>query len=241
MEIGATRYGKRPGHFKKGGHPLRSTKKPHGPKCWNCGGFGHMAKNCPSKKTGGQRMNIGTATTTVVENKPTEQYVCALSEDSLLYLHAEVQGREVKALVDSGATNNFVKKSLVEELRLPVKSGPMTELRMANRQVDMVSKLVEIELNLEGAIEKHEFVVAGLKFDLVLGLPWLKKAKVTIEAKNDMEFMVSWNGRTITKNLQLPIPLVSGAVVRKEKKAGSAIYAVYCRRVDMDNRRTKGG
>ena len=94
-----------------------------------------MAKDCPTKRHGkGNRMNIGTTTTTTVEeNKPPQgQYVCTVSEDNLLYLRAEVQGREIKALVDSGATNNFIKKSLVNELKLTVKKGLTTELKMAN-------------------------------------------------------------------------------------------------------------
>ena len=228
MEIGAMQYPR------KRKHPNKPKKKT-GPKCWNCGGAGHVAKQCPSKKNSGvSRMNIGTTVSTIVEDNKREdnQYSCSVSKDTLLYLHAKIQGRVVKALVDSGATNNFVKETLVNELKLPVKRGPITELRMANGRVEQVNKSAEIEINLEGIIEKHQFVVAGLEFDLVLGLPWLEKEKVTITAKDDSIFTISWNGKEISKDLRLPIPFVFNSEMRRMHKEGAAIFAIYCQRKD---------
>ena len=212
MEIGATRYKNKGKYPKKGGKWIKP--KPKGPICFECGGVGHYARNCPSKKK--HSMNIGTTTATVDKSKPRlTQYSCAILGDNLLYLRVDVYGREVKALVDSGATNNFISKRLVDDRKLSVKKGTTTELKMANGRVDRVNAVANVEFMLEGVKEQQEFIVAGLDFDLVLGLPWLESSKVVIESKGDSIFTVSWNGQKITKNIHLPIPLMSGKDARK--------------------------
>ena len=103
---------------------------------------------------------------------------------------------------------------------------------MANRQVEKVNKSAEIEIDLEGVTEKHQFVVAGLEFDLVLGLPWLEKNKAVITAKDDSVFTVSWNGRTISKDLRLLISFISAKDMRKMHRDGAVIFTVYCQQMD---------
>ena len=77
------------------------------------------------------------------------------------------------ALVDSGASYNFISKRLVTKLGWKPISGSLMKVRLANgdciESSGIVSGLIQC-----GKWQAHvHFVVLDLTFDCVLGVPWL--------------------------------------------------------------------
>ena len=77
------------------------------------------------------------------------------------------------ALVDSGASYNFISKRLVTKLGWMAISGSLMKVRLANgdrmESSGIVSGLIQC-----GKWQAHVcFIVLDLTFDCVLGVPWL--------------------------------------------------------------------
>src|ERR1700753_4018573 len=87
------------------------------------------------------------------------------------------------AMIDSGATNNFINQTLVEELSLPTQPRPFTMpvKDIAGRQLGVVDKQVKIKIKMANHEEELLLNVIGTgKHPIVLGLPWLKTHNPTI-------------------------------------------------------------
>jgi hypothetical protein len=103
------------------------------------------------------------------------------------YLRMDDLDVPVKAMVDSGATGNFVSQAFVDTMCLPA-TCLMHELpvRSANGlTVPCTESLSETIVGIIGdndarLVELDLIVVPDLKFDVVLGLPWLVQANPTI-------------------------------------------------------------
>ena len=98
------------------------------------------------------------------------------SSKELITLEVTVEGipTPLKALVDTGASNNFVRKKSVEGLKPFVKAGTNLLVRLATGMVVKTPKrVVRLKLS-DGNIESEDdFLVIDLdaKFDLILGIP----------------------------------------------------------------------
>ncbi len=96
--------------------------------------------------------------------------------------------RPLTALVDSGATNNFIKRShLIRNSRVKVKDhGPMV-LRLADGKSIKMPKLVaSLRYQLHGISVKDEFYAIDMdeRFDCILGMPWLTRHRPEIDWQN---------------------------------------------------------
>lgn len=101
---------------------------------------------------------------------------------SLIVLELLAAGGQqaLRALLDSGASSNFVRLKTLEEsyLKYSEKDIPPTKVhvRLATGKVVSVKKrVVELDYSLDGLTLHDEFIVLDLddKFDVILGMPWL--------------------------------------------------------------------
>ena len=106
--------------------------------------------------------------------------------------------QEISALVDTGATNNFVRAETLkgiphqcwEEKEL---SSSMLHVRLADGTVVKERKrIVKLHYTHEGKKHHDDFVVLKLddRFDVILGMPWLASKSPTID----------WRTRSVTVN-----------------------------------------
>ena len=105
--------------------------------------------------------------------------------DSHLVIEATVKGNAspivVKALIDSGATTNFVSQLLIKELGNP--EGESSEHRVSTLDGQRLRtfQLHDLEIDMTNSDGKNATVKTKLldsdiiKFDLILGMFWLKK------------------------------------------------------------------
>ena len=129
---------------------------------------------------------------------PDTQSLCVSApgdEVSLITLKLEVtNGLSLRALVDCGASNNFVRRQSLEDRRLKFVERDTPPTRMTVRlatgaSITLMKRVVRIHYTLEGDEYDDDYIVLDLddKFDVILGLPWLRK----------YEPRVSWQHRSV--------------------------------------------
>ena len=129
---------------------------------------------------------------------PDTQSLCvsAPGDDvSLITLKLEATNDlSLRALVDCGASNNFVRRQSLEGRRLKFVERDIPLTRMTVRlatgaSITVEKRVVGIHYTLEGEQYDDDFIVLDLddKFDVILGLPWLRR----------YEPRVSWQHRSV--------------------------------------------
>ena len=98
----------------------------------------------------------------------------------LMYVKAFVNGKEVRAMVDSGATNNFVASSVADRLGLEVVQSS-TKLKAVNSEAKQIQGSATVKMKV-GAWEAHAnlMVVPLDDFEMILGIEFLGAAKAMV-------------------------------------------------------------
>jgi len=107
-------------------------------------------------------------------------------DHTLLKIKVRIYGREFLALVDSGATHNFLSRQLAERLRLPVKAGNQAACFANGESSELAG---ECSVLVTSAVFKEvvHFAVITLNHPVILGKPWLTKINPKIDwATNSM-------------------------------------------------------
>ena len=100
------------------------------------------------------------------ENNPSKTF-----EKGLLYVELTISGKQVQALLDTGATDNFLSNTLAQRLHLQIQpeKGKLKAVNSEAISTTRVTRDVEYKLGLWSG--KIDFTVVMLDdFDVVLGL-----------------------------------------------------------------------
>ena len=115
-------------------------------------------------------------------------------------VHVDGIATPLRALVDTGASNNFVRAQVVNGygLNLPDSKKEMV-VRLANgTTVKMPKRVLRLAIGFEDFRGEDEFILLDLddKFDIILGMPWLKryqpridwmKMKISVDKSHDAD------------------------------------------------------
>ena len=107
----------------------------------------------------------------------------------LIPVTVETHGRKIRtyAMIDSGATGNFVNEKFVEKNKLETSllSVPRTLNVVDGRPISsgMITRNLSLDLTMNGVhLEKATMFVTSLgHFPIILGLPWLKLHAPNVE------------------------------------------------------------
>ncbi|KAF1321538.1 reverse transcriptase, partial [Globisporangium splendens] len=117
----------------------------------------------------------------------------SVSQTSSLIVHkVHVDGiaTPLRALVDTGASNNFVRNEVIVRhgVFVPGANEEKTMIvRLANGStVKMPKRVVRLAIKCEDFRGEDEFILLDLddKFDIILGMPWLKRYQPSIDWMN---------------------------------------------------------
>ena len=155
--------------------------------CLYCAAADHKIINCPvrakkgiesSVKDQNPRLTVLTDPNSTLKNK----------EDELLYYSVGFSDYDfqVLALVDTGASGNFISAEFVKKHNLPVIRNNSRRVILADKSIDCTIGLRTRPLSLDHKVnEKVEFlVVPNLSFPVILGLPWCKRHNPVIDWKS---------------------------------------------------------
>ena len=143
--------------------------------CLYCGERNHRLNTCPARLAKMKKANISVLQISAMDQSMSIFVPARMTLDDL-----DFEGR---ALVDSGATGNFISMDLVEKWCLPTEEIPTPiQVRLADgSEIILEETLTRLTLSVAGdtdtsVLELDLMVVPNLKFDLILGIPWLKEA-----------------------------------------------------------------
>jgi len=101
--------------------------------------------------------------------------------DNLMYVKIGINGKDVNAMLDSGATHTFVADRLVKELGLRL-SDSHTSMKAVNSKAQRIAGMsYDVLITLDQWRGKQDVLVVSLDdYDIILGLDFLRKVKVVL-------------------------------------------------------------
>ena len=131
------------------------------------------------------------------------QEVCfttKVRDENLIMFSLPTKGSNLslKALLDSGASNNFIRSQVLGTVgfKFTEKEVPLSQLKVrlaTGATVHVKKRVVEVHYTFDGKDLHDEFIVLDLddKFDVILGMPWLTKHQP----------IVDWKRRSVVLNV----------------------------------------
>ena len=179
-------------------------------RCHKCGKIGHFIADCPDNKVSSKASHV-CAVDRMLEGGFVAKASSLKPRPSLLYLEAQINGKNVSCLVDTGATHSFMSPKLARELGLPTRrAGKPINVRFAKGEPHE-TKEVALHVNLKsGALEFVEsFTLCEMdEVDLILGDTFFEAHTVDVRRK-PVRLVVCRDGKEVTLQLTR-IPMAGG-------------------------------
>jgi hypothetical protein len=118
-----------------------------------------------------------------------------------------VDARTLAALIDSGATDDYINRDMIADLKLLTTTVPGRTVVLANGVQQDGSQVVPmLKFRLSSLVDRRPFVVIKLAhhYDLILGKPWLSQVNPTVDWANNI-VEVHHNHHTYTLHAQVPV------------------------------------
>ncbi|KAK2987589.1 hypothetical protein RJ640_027890 [Escallonia rubra] len=184
-------YNSEPQRPPQRGNPIRTNggKKPGGQapnQSW--GGKSSWASNSSTQQKNGvgfkPKFDVGNPEENLSGEKPKDtppKRKGDIPGDGLMYVDIKVNGKAIRAMVDTRATPNYISSTEVERLGLTLEKGcrRVKAINSAAQPVAGIARSVSIKVGLyEG---RTNFLVVTMDdFKLILGLEFLRDTKTTV-------------------------------------------------------------
>ena len=166
-----------------------------GNRCFSCGESGHFVSKCPKRKENGQFRNRkchgcgkeGHLKAQCPRSKPKEQdqskQDCRRVQVNDIQASVTLDGRHVKAVVDTGTKYNLMDAELARELNLERSHMAVPSLTTADGSGMVTDGCVWANMAIgDGEVKTTRFVVVkGLTDQLLIGLDTLRELKISIQ------------------------------------------------------------
>lgn len=164
--------------------------------------------------------------------------------ENVILLAGKVGGHDVKILVDSGSTGNFISEKVVKDGGFATILDTTRTLEFANGETQAISrKTKKVRLQIGEFHSRTTLDVAPLKYDVVLGRPWLAEYNPIIDWKLP-EVNIQFGGKEVVLPLANmdpePCPeskLISAIQLKRlvRKKGNPVILAIVRSTEDSGN------
>jgi RNase H-like domain found in reverse transcriptase/Reverse transcriptase (RNA-dependent DNA polymerase)/Integrase zinc binding domain/Retroviral aspartyl protease/Chromo (CHRromatin Organisation MOdifier) domain len=142
------------------------------------------------------------------------------SDEKLITFSLSTSGIQLKALLDSGASNNFIRSQALESMGLKFieRKIPLSQLKVrlaTGATVNVKKRVVKLDYTYQGVNLHDDFIVLDLddKFDVILGMPWLTKHQPIVDWKQrSVTLMVDPCSRDAVNTITSTTPSVDVAV-----------------------------
>ena len=150
--------------------------------------------------------------TNIIQSPQNKVNFSSLQPEGLMIIPIEIAGIKANALVDSGASNNLVKESLIRNLGLTINKEVIVIRGLGNSEFTTIGK-VDLKLSLLGlGFSPSVFDIVPddtIGFDIILGVKYLKEKKLIVNMKKRKISHVNTNGARIDLYMQSDGTLMS--------------------------------
>ncbi|XP_043717547.1 uncharacterized protein LOC122665462 [Telopea speciosissima] len=153
-------------------------------KCFLCDGP-HWARDCPKRKAlnallekGKEEAHMGSLQQLGAIKAKATEVKATTSQKGLMYVEVHINGKPSRAMVDTGATHNFVSMEEAKKLGLKVskEGGWLKAVNSQARPIEGVARGVEMSIGTwKGTVDLS--VVPMDDFQVVLGMEFLRRVK----------------------------------------------------------------
>lgn len=160
-----------------------------------------------------------------------------IENESLLVLPIRVGNHTGNALIDCGASGNFMSETFVQQANIEIQQNKEThEVKLANGIIETLNRVaLNIPISFETQREPMHVncvILPSLSYDLILGTPWLKQYNPRIDWQNHT-LEITLNNATVTlhSNHRLPkpeIPCCSGKITKSTNSKPSNAQSNTC-------------
>ena len=201
-QVDGTTYNKGGNHIgkpPKGGNKGGDMKDK---RCHKCDKIGHFVADCPDNKVSTKASHVCTVDQ-MLEGGFIAKASSLKPRPSLLYLEAQINGKNVSCLVDTGTMHSFMSPKLARELGLPIwRAGKPIKVWFTKGKPHE-TKEVALHVNLKnGALEFVEsFTLCEMdEVDLILGNTFFEAHTLDVRHKL-VRLMVCHDGKEVTLQL----------------------------------------
>ncbi|XP_019053919.1 PREDICTED: uncharacterized protein LOC109114927 [Nelumbo nucifera] len=137
---------------------------------------------------------------TALEPEISLHAITGIHNSQTMQLRAQVAGKPVRILVDSGNTHNFISKQVALQLKLPVEGRPQLQVAVANgERVHSPGICRNIQIQVESEPFSADLFVLPLdEFDIVLGVKWLITLGPILWDFSALTMTFNLNGKQVT-------------------------------------------
>lgn len=215
--------------------------------CFFCGSTEHLMAACPQKNRiaamqtnqedipDGDETNLGALRKLNAANLVSAKGRARGS----MFVDVMIDGQTIKALVDSGATHNFLRIQASKRLKLNYQRTTGT-IKTVNAEVRPILGVTKARLKIGEWQGEVPFTVIPMDdYDMVLGLEWLDKVRACIlPYSNSVLILEEDRPCTIsTRRMQGGSPMLSAMQVNKGLKKNEDTFVVFP--VDWEDKESK--
>ncbi|XP_078447184.1 uncharacterized protein LOC144716044 [Wolffia australiana] len=122
------------------------------------------------------------------------------SATGALKLWGSIKGSSVVVLIDGGATHNFINPAILNSLDIPITAGPRFDVQLGDGYLRSSQGVcLNVNLYLQGLDIVQDFFPLSLgRFDVILGVHWLKTLDWFYSNYRLLTLKLLWNNRIYT-------------------------------------------